>query len=50
MMKGSIVGEEGRRKLKRISLVNKVLRRRHRGRRELVLGNMPPAVAVRLKR
>jgi phosphatidylethanolamine/phosphatidyl-N-methylethanolamine N-methyltransferase len=50
VMKGSIVGEEGRRKLKRIGLVNKVLRRRHRGRRELVLGNMPPAVAVRLKR
>jgi phospholipid N-methyltransferase len=50
VMKGSVVGEEGRRKLKRIGLVNKVLSRRHRGRRELVLGNMPPAVAVRLKR
>ena len=50
VMKGSVVGEEGRRKLKRIGLVNKALRRRHRGRRELVLGNMPPAVAVRLKR
>jgi len=50
MMKGSLTGEAGRRKLKRIGLVNKVLRRRHQGRRQLILGNMPPAVAVRLKR
>lgn len=50
LMKGSVVGEKGRHKLKRIELVNKVLRRKHRGQRELVLGNMPPAVAVRLTR
>jgi phosphatidylethanolamine/phosphatidyl-N-methylethanolamine N-methyltransferase len=50
IMKGAIVDEEGRRKLKRIHLMGRVLSRRHRGRRELVLGNMPPAVAVRLTR
>src|SRR5206468_12065401 len=49
-MKGPLVGNEGRRKLKRINAMGKVLRRKHKGRRELALGNMPPAVAVRLTR
>lgn len=50
VMKGPLVGEEGRRKLKRIHAMGRVLRRRHRGKRELVLSNVPPAVAVRLTR
>ena len=50
VMKAPLVGEKGRRQLKRISQVGKVLRRKHGGRRELVLGNMPPAVTVRLVR
>ena len=29
--------------------IRKVLRKRHKGTRELVLGNFPPAVAVRLR-
>lgn len=49
-MKGPLVGVEGRRKLKRIGATGKILRRRHDGKRKLVLGNMPPAVAVRLVR
>lgn len=49
-MKGPLVGNEGRRQLKQIGRMGKVLQRRHRGKRELVLGNMPPAIAVRLKR
>lgn len=49
-MKAPLVGERGRRNLKNISHVGKVLRRKHRGKREFVLGNMPPAVAVRLVR
>ncbi|HRQ74833.1 MAG TPA: methyltransferase domain-containing protein [Phycisphaerales bacterium] len=50
VMKGPLVGTEGRRKLKQIGATGKVLSRRHQGQRELVLGNMPPAVAVRLVR
>jgi phosphatidylethanolamine/phosphatidyl-N-methylethanolamine N-methyltransferase len=50
VLKGSVVGVEGRRKLKRIGATAKALNRRHAGRRELVLSNMPPAVAVRLSR
>ena len=49
-MKGPLVGVEGRRKLKRIGATGKILSKRHSGRRELVLGNLPPAVAVRLVR
>jgi phosphatidylethanolamine/phosphatidyl-N-methylethanolamine N-methyltransferase len=49
VMKGPLVGNKGRKNLKRIDAMGKVLRRRHHGRRELVLANMPPAVAVRLR-
>lgn len=49
VMKGSFVNKEGRRKLGQINAVGKVLRKRHKGTRELVLGNFPPAVAVRLR-
>lgn len=50
IMKGPLVGPEGRRKLKRIGATGKILRKRHGGKQKLVLGNMPPAVAVRLVR
>jgi phosphatidylethanolamine/phosphatidyl-N-methylethanolamine N-methyltransferase len=50
VMKGPLVGSKGRRQLKQIGMMNKIFRRKHHGRRELVLGNMPPAVAVRLTR
>lgn len=49
-MKGPLVGVQGRQKLKRIGATGKILRRRHAGKRQLVLGNMPPALAVRLVR
>jgi phosphatidylethanolamine/phosphatidyl-N-methylethanolamine N-methyltransferase len=50
VVKGTLVGPEGRKRLRRISQMGKVLHRRHAGRRELILGNVPPAVAVRLVR
>ncbi len=50
VMKAPLVGPNGRRRLREISRVGKALRRKHGGRRELVLGNIPPALAVRLKR
>lgn len=49
-MKAPLVGQRGRRKLKEIGAMSKVLRRKHLGRRQLVLGNLPPAIAVRLVR
>lgn len=49
-MKGPLVGQKGRKHLKAIGMTGKVLRRKHSGRRKLVLGNVPPAVAVWLKR
>lgn len=48
VLKGPLVGNKGREDLKRIEAMGKALRRKHRGRRELVLTNVPPAVTVRL--
>lgn len=39
-----------RRRLRRIEAVGKLLHRRLSGRRELILGNFPPAIAIRLQR
>lgn len=50
IMRSGITGAETRRRLRRISAVGKLLRRRLSGRRELVLGNFPPAMAIRLNR
>jgi phospholipid N-methyltransferase len=47
-LKAPLVGERGRRRLKDIGKVGESLRRKHRGKRELVLGNLPPAFATRL--
>ena len=49
-MKGAVTDDKGRKNLKSIGQMGKVLRRRHKGQRELVLSNVPPAVAVRLTR
>ena len=49
-IKAPLVGENGRRQLKGIKYVGDSLRRRHRGKRELVLGNIPPAVATHLRK
>lgn len=50
VMKSGVAGRETRRRLRRISAVGKSLRNRFAGRRELVLGNFPPALAIRLHR
>lgn len=50
VMKGSLSGRTQRGELKRIGAVGRSLRRRHQGRRKLVLGNLPPAMAVRLRK
>lgn len=39
-----------RRRLRRIEAVGRLLHRRLSGRRELILGNFPPAIAIRLER
>jgi phosphatidylethanolamine/phosphatidyl-N-methylethanolamine N-methyltransferase len=50
IMKAPLVGSRGRRKLKEIGKVGKALRRKHAGKREIVWGNIPPAMAVTLTR
>jgi len=50
IMRSGVTGTETRRRLRRISAVGKLLRRRLSGRRQLILGNFPPAMAIRLKR
>ena len=47
-IKAPLVGERGRQRLKGIGYVGESLRRRFDGRQQLVLGNLPPAVATRL--
>jgi phosphatidylethanolamine/phosphatidyl-N-methylethanolamine N-methyltransferase len=50
MMKGTLANEAGRRRLWTIGATSRVLKRKHAGHRKLVLGNVPPAIAVRLTR
>lgn len=45
-----VVGSDGRRRMRQHRAMIKVLDRRHRGRRDLVLANVPPAYAYHLKR
>lgn len=49
-MRRGVSTAETRRRLRRIEAVGKLLHRRLSGRRELILGNFPPAVAIRLRR
>ena len=48
VMKSPVVDGAGRARLRRIDTIGKSLRRRHAGKRELVLANFPPAYAYRL--
>ncbi len=50
VLKSSISNEAVRRRLKQIGMTGLVLKRRHEGTRKLVLGNVPPAIAVSLTR
>lgn len=50
IMKSTVLGKTGRSNLKRIDAYGKSLQRQHAGTRELVVANIPPAVAVRLVR
>ena len=47
-MKAPITSPQSRRNLRRIDAHGKRLHRQHRGSRQLVMANFPPAVAVRL--
>jgi phospholipid N-methyltransferase len=49
VMKGPVKDSAGRARLKRIDAYGKSLRRKHDGKKELVLANFPPAIAYRLK-
>jgi len=48
-LKSPLVGSVHRRRLKRLNAIRLVLQRRHGGRREFVLPNVPPARVVRLR-
>jgi phospholipid N-methyltransferase len=48
-LKAPFVNPHGRERLRRIDALGKSLRRKHSGRREFVLGNLPPAFAVHLR-
>lgn len=50
VIKAPVVGSGGRRKMRNHQAIMKVLERRHRGRRDLVLANVPPAIAHHFKR
>ncbi|MAJ46697.1 MAG: hypothetical protein CBC35_05235 [Planctomycetes bacterium TMED75] len=48
-MRAPFVGNEGRKKIRRIDAHGKSMRKRLQSERELVLANLPPAYAIRLK-
>ena len=50
IMKSTISNRTSRSRLKRIDAHGKAMQRQHSGSRELVMANIPPAVAVRLVR
>jgi len=50
VLKATVSSPSKRDSLKRIDAVGRGLRRRHGGRRKLVLGNLPPAFSVRLRK
>jgi phosphatidylethanolamine/phosphatidyl-N-methylethanolamine N-methyltransferase len=49
-VKSQFVDAAGRRRLRQLGAMVRILRRRHAGRSEFVLGNIPPAVTRRLTR
>lgn len=48
--RSGVSSADTRRRLRRIEAVGRLLHRRLSGRRELILGNFPPAIAIRLQR
>lgn len=50
IMKAPFTSPMGRQRLRRIDALGKSLRRKHAGGRQLVLGNFPPAFAMRVVR
>jgi len=48
-LKRPLVGPDGRRRIKQLDAINRVLRRRHDARAEIVFANFPPAVAISLR-
>jgi hypothetical protein len=49
-LKGPFTVGRQKRQLRNLESVSRVLRRRHAGRRQLVIANSPPAFATRLTR
>lgn len=47
-LRAPLVGREGRSRSRRIEAVGKALRSRHKSTQELVIANVPPALAVRI--
>jgi phospholipid N-methyltransferase len=50
VIKGTLVGKKGKRQLKEIRGIRRELLQAHGGRQQLVLANIPPALAVRLRK
>jgi phosphatidylethanolamine/phosphatidyl-N-methylethanolamine N-methyltransferase len=49
VMKSPVVNGAARARLRKIDTIGKSLRRRHEGRKQLVLANFPPAIAYKLR-
>ncbi len=50
VIKGSLVGSKGKKQLKEIRGIRRELFKAHEGRQQLVMANLPPALAVRLRK
>ena len=50
VIKGSLVGSKGKKQLKEIRGIRRELFKAHDGRQQLVMANLPPALAVRLRK
>jgi len=48
-LKRPLVGADGRRRIRQLDAINRVLRRRHDAHAEIVFANLPPAVAISLR-
>ena len=50
VIKGTLVGSKGKKQLKEIRGIRRELFKAHDGRQQLVMANLPPALAVRLRK
>ena len=50
VIKGTLVGSKGKKQLKEIRGIRRELFDAHQGRQQLVMANLPPALAVRLRK